>query len=200
MSSRKFAAVVLLSLGVVPLVAQLLTPSPYVLQKNSTVVQQVVGSTQALIEFRYSGATKGYVGACTAGPCILNDAGNIGLYVPLGTQNVIMASGDTQMLHQTSATACASSASPSVCAAASSGLIAMAAGSATLVVNTTQVRAGSQILVIPDSSLGTALSVTCNTTIPTISVSARTAATSFTVTASAAPVTNPLCMSYHIIN
>lgn len=99
-----------------------------------------------------------------------------------------------------SGTNCNSSASPAVCGSAIAGSVALASGGTTLVVNTTAVTANSQILLTDDSSLGTRLSVTCNTTIPTSSVSARTAGTSFTITVAAAPVTNPACFSYLIVN
>jgi hypothetical protein len=101
------------------------------------------------------------------------------------------------------ATACANSASPAVCAAHSSGFVAIAAGTnPTLVVNTTAVTANSQIFVNDDESLGTALSVTCNTTLPSgaIVVTARTAATSFTIQATGVFTTNPVCVSYFIVN
>jgi hypothetical protein len=96
---------------------------------------------------------------------------------------------------------CASSASPAVCTSASAGSVAVAASSATLQVNTTAVTANSQIILTEDSSLGARLSVTCNTT-PTVqplTVTARTAATSFTFS-NTAPTTNPRCVSYWIIN
>jgi hypothetical protein len=52
-----------------------------------------------------------------------------------------------------------------------------------------------------DSSLGTKLSVTCNTTIArNYAVTARTAATSFVITTDATPVTNPACLSFLLIN
>jgi hypothetical protein len=67
-------------------------------------------------------------------------------------------------------------------------------------VNTTAVTANSQIFLMYDSSLGTKLSVTCNTTEPGLyGVTARVAATSFTITATVS-VTNPICFSYFIIN
>jgi len=95
---------------------------------------------------------------------------------------------------------CSSSTSPAVCSSYASGSVAMAAAATTLVVNTTAVTANSQILLTFDSSLGTKLGVTCNTTTPSLyRVSARTAATSFTITATAS-VTNPACFSYTIIN
>lgn len=98
------------------------------------------------------------------------------------------------------ATNCSSSASPAVCSSASAGSVVVAAAATTVVVNTTAVTANSQVVVTYDSSLGTKLGVTCNTTIPALyGVTARTAATSFTIT-STAPVTNPACFSYLVVN
>jgi hypothetical protein len=99
------------------------------------------------------------------------------------------------------ATNCNSSASPAVCAAASAGSVAIANPATTVVVNTTAVTANSQVFVFEDSSLGTRLGVTCNTsTGRTYTVSARTAATSFTITASATPGANNACLSYLVVN
>lgn len=98
-------------------------------------------------------------------------------------------------------TNCTSSAAPAVCAAASAGSVVIAAAGTTVTVNTTLVTANSQIFLTEDSSLGTKLSVTCNTTTGRLyTVTTRTAATSFVITASAAPVTNPACLSYFIVN
>lgn len=101
-------------------------------------------------------------------------------------------------------TNCSSSASPAVCASANAGSVYVPAGAAsTLVVNTTAVTANSQILLTPDSSLGTKLSVTCNTdeaAVGLYKVSARTAATSFTIALTGTTVTNGACFSYFIIN
>ena len=94
---------------------------------------------------------------------------------------------------------CSSSASPAVCGSAAAGSVVVAASAMAVVVNTTAVTANSQIIVTWDSSLGTKLSVTCNTTPTLAAVTARTAATSFTITTSA-PDTNPACFSYSIIN
>jgi hypothetical protein len=99
------------------------------------------------------------------------------------------------------ATNCNSSASPAVCSAAAAGTVAVAAGATTEVVNTTAVTSSSEIHVFEDSSLGTRLGVTCNTTTGrTYTVTARTSGTSFTITSSAAPSTNPACLSYTIFN
>lgn len=95
---------------------------------------------------------------------------------------------------------CSSAASPAVCATASAGSVVVAASATTVVVNTTAVTANSQIFLTFDSSLGTKLGVTCNTTQPALfGVTARTAATSFTITASA-PTTNSACFSFVIFN
>jgi hypothetical protein len=107
----------------------------------------------------------------------------------------------------TKCAAAGSAASPSLvaCSAAPAGLFSCAtnASAATCVISTTAVTANSVIQIQPDSSLGTALSVTCNTTADSAltapRVSARTAATSFTITLGTF-TTNPLCFSYLIIN
>lgn len=102
------------------------------------------------------------------------------------------------------ATNCASSASPAVCGSAASGAVAVPTGTnPTLTVNTTAVTANSIILLTIDEGLGTKLSVTCNSTLSTLVnpvVTARTAATSFTITIGSTLVTNPACVSYLIIN
>ena len=118
-----------------------------------------------------------------------------------GTGNInIACTGSGSFGSYKSATACASSASPAVCAAAPAGFVTIAAGATTVTVNTTAVTANSQILLMYDSSLGTALGVTCNATEPALyGVTARVAATSFTITATA-PITNPACFSYVLIN
>jgi hypothetical protein len=99
---------------------------------------------------------------------------------------------------------CASAASPAVCGASASGFVVVAASATTVVVNTTAVTANSQILLTEDQSLGTALSVTCNTqaltTLGPPRVSARAAATSFTIKIDVGPTTNPMCVSYTILN
>jgi|GEM_PF-3192748 len=96
---------------------------------------------------------------------------------------------------------CNSTASPASCSAAPNGSVAMATGGTTLVVNTTAVTANSQIIVMEDSSLGTRLGITCNTTTGRdYTISARTAGTSFTIKSSASPSGNKACLSYMIIN
>lgn len=98
-------------------------------------------------------------------------------------------------------TNCSDSAGAAACGSATAGSVVLDASATTVVVSTTSVTANSQIFIQEDSSLGTRLSVTCNTTTGRDwTVSARTAATSFTITSSAAPATNPACLSFHIVN
>ena len=98
--------------------------------------------------------------------------------------------------------ACASSASPAVCSAAPAGFVAVPASATTLTVDTTAVTANSQIFLQFDSSLGTALSVTCNASQAgkLYWVSARSAGTSFTITTNTSFATNFACLSYFIVN
>lgn len=107
----------------------------------------------------------------------------------------------------TKCAAAGSAANPSLvaCSAASAGLFSCAtnASAGTCVISTTAVTANSVIQIQPDSTLGTALSVTCNTSADTgvtaPRISARSAATSFTITLGTF-TTNPQCFSYLIIN
>jgi len=95
---------------------------------------------------------------------------------------------------------CSSAASPAVCGSAAVGSVVVAAGATSVVVNTTAVTANSQILLTYDASLGAKLGVTCNTTEPALyGITARVAATSFTITSSS-PTTNPVCFSYSLAN
>ncbi len=87
------------------------------------------------------------------------------------------------------------------CSSASAGSVTIAAGSTTVTVSTTAVTANSQIFVFEDSTLGGALGVTCNTSIVrTYQITSRTAATSFVISSSAAPTTNPACLNYFFVN
>jgi hypothetical protein len=76
--------------------------------------------------------------------------------------------------------------------------------SSTLTVNTTAVTANSQIFFVPDDTLGTKLSVTCNSTLATLvggyAITARTAGTSFQITFNGTIATNPVCGSYSVVN
>lgn len=124
--------------------------------------------------------------------------------VSLGNGSAADATGTIKSGYYETGTNCSSSASPAVCSSASAGSVVVAAAATTVTVNTTAVTANSQIILTRDNSLGTKLSVTCNTqsslTLGTPYVSARTAATSFVITLDVAPTTNPMCISYQVIN
>lgn len=145
----------------------------------------------------------------TGGVVVSATLGTTATSVGIGGGNVNAGGTVTGALYA-SATHCAaagSGANPSIaaCSAAPAGFFSCAtnASTGTCQVNTTAVTANSTILVQPDSTLGTALSVTCNTTADTgltaPRVSARSAASSFTITLGTFS-TNPLCFSYSIIN
>lgn len=95
---------------------------------------------------------------------------------------------------------CSDGAGAAACSAAPAGSVVIDDGATTVVVSTTAVTANSQILVTFDSSLGTKLGVTCNTTYVDPYVTARTAATSFTITAADPAGANPVCLSYFVVN
>jgi hypothetical protein len=95
---------------------------------------------------------------------------------------------------------CFSSASPAACGAFINGFVTIPAGSSSIVVNTTAVTANSQISVTFDSTQGTNLGVTCNTTAQAAYISARTAGTSFTISVPSNFTTNPGCVGFSIKN
>jgi hypothetical protein len=107
--------------------------------------------------------------------------------------------GSFQTAAYLTATNCANSGG--TCGSAAAGHVSIAASATTVTVSTTAVTANSEIEITEDSTVGSLLSVTCNTTVArTYAVSTRTAGTSFVITASAAPVTNPACLGYTIKN
>lgn len=99
-----------------------------------------------------------------------------------------------------SQTDCTDNAGAAACGAAPTGAVVLDDGSTTVVVSTTAVTANSTISVNFDPSLGTKLGITCNTTQTFPYVSARTAATSFTITSADPAGANKVCVSYSIIN
>lgn len=147
------------------------------------------------------GATQGLIG--TVYPCVnggvLNDTGLTGDATTAATDTASVVAGDIIRAKVTSATNCLSIASPAVCGSASAGAFTVAAAATTKVVNTTAVGLNSQIIVQQDSSLGLRLAVTCNTTVNPWIVTARVPGTSFTLTTTA-PVTDPACFNFEIIN
>lgn len=96
--------------------------------------------------------------------------------------------------------ACNSAASPAVCGTATTGSVVIAAGATSVVVNTARVTGDSQVLVLFDSSLGTRLGVTCNTTYAAPFVTARSSGVSFTISVAGAPAVNPACYSFLVLN
>jgi len=149
-----------------------------------------------------SGAAQGFLYIVSAGgsPVLLTTVNTTTLQVgnaQMGTNGNIGPSYGT-------VANCSSGASPAVCAAAPAGSVAVPAGATpTLQINTTAVTANSQIFLTIDESLGTKLSVTCNTTLATLVqpvVTLRTPATSFTIQINATLATNPACVSYFIVN
>lgn len=123
----------------------------------------------------------------------------ISTYGPISTTGAIQGNSvQGTTLHTTYN--CTAVASPAACGDGAAGSLVIPAGSNSILVDTTAVTAISQILVMFDSSLGTRLSVTCNTVAQAPYVTTRTAGTSFTVSVTSNFVTNPGCLSYSIIN
>lgn len=116
------------------------------------------------------------------------------------TSGAVGLGDSTHLMSGASFVNCTSGASPAVCGASVVGGVAVAAAATSLVVNTTAVTAKSRIVLTMDSSLGSDLGVTCNTTNIAAWVSARTAGTSFTITTASGPVTNPMCLSFTLLN
>lgn len=136
---------------------------------------------------------------------ISDETGGTGVLVGSISPNLVTPNiGVATATSLSTATNCADSAGAAACGSAAAGSFVIDAGTSSTVVSTTAVTANSQIIVQEDSSLGTRLSVTCNTqsslTLGAIRVTARTASTSFTVTLEANPTTNPMCVNYWIIN
>ena len=124
---------------------------------------------------------------------ISSSTGEVNLGTGLSTPTVTFGTSQTS-------SNCANSSD--ACGAAAAGAFTVAAGSTTVTVGTSAVTANSEIFVVPDSSLGTRLGVTCNTTLLTSDpqITARISGANFTVTLGTAPVTNPDCFNYLIVN
>jgi hypothetical protein len=141
---------------------------------------------------------RGSFGAPSGAGLAIIDNGGVSIWQnTFGTSNSVF-SGDLKVKSLSTGTNCSSAGG--TCGSAAAGSVTIAAAGTTVTVSTTAVTANSQIFVMYDSSLGTKLSVTCNTTEPALyGVTARTAATSFVITATS-PITNPACFSYFIVN
>ena len=146
-----------------------------------------------------------YIGAATSAPLCDNTTAT-SLAHSLTTCNGLTTGGAVTGATYATGTNCSSAAAPAACSAAAAGSVVLPtnAVSSSVVVNTSAVTANSQIFVMTDDTLGTKLSVTCNSTVATLvgglTISARTAGTSFTISNNVAVVTNPLCVSYYIVN
>lgn len=187
--------------------------SPNVIGDSSATVQAGVFSgtnTGTVVSSFRGGSAPGWRLSSTSINCWSNSAANnttcdttfsknaAGI-AQVGTGTTANSSGSIKVANYLTDTNCQNSGG--TCGSASAGMVSIAAAATTVTVATTAVTANSEILVQEDSSLGTALGVTCNTTIiRTYVVTARTAATSFVITSSAAPTTNPACLSYRIVN
>jgi hypothetical protein len=95
---------------------------------------------------------------------------------------------------------CSDSAGDAACGAARAGAVVVDAGDTDTIVSTTAVTANSEVFVQYVQYTGTRLSVTCNTTAALPTVTSVTAGTSFTFIIPAAPVTNPACYVFWIVN
>lgn len=95
---------------------------------------------------------------------------------------------------------CFSAASPAPCGSNIDGFVTIAAGSSSIVVDTTAVTAKSNIQLTFDTTKGSLLGVTCNTTAQAPYISAITAGTSFTISVPGNFSTNPGCVGFHIKN
>ena len=124
----------------------------------------------------------------------------------LGSSGTVTAIGSSTFSTYRTTTNCASALSPALCGSAAAGSAAIPVGtvSESLQVNTTAVTSNSQIILTPDSTLGTKLGITCDSTLAELAsglaVTNKSGGVGFTVTHSGSITTNPLCFSYSIIN
>lgn len=100
---------------------------------------------------------------------------------------------------------CADSAGAAACGTATAGVVVIDAGATTVTVSTSSVgnAAGhrSRVFIQENPAAAVELGITCNTTLArTYAVTTVTDGASFVITASAAPVTNPACLSYFVVN
>jgi hypothetical protein len=87
------------------------------------------------------------------------------------------------------------------CGSAAAGFVSIGPGTTSVTVFTTAVTGSSQIFVQEDSSLSGNLGLACNSTFGrTYQITRRGAGAGFVITASAPPVAQPACLSYHIVN
>lgn len=164
---------------------------------GNVVIGYTAGAADAMAG---NGIAIGNAARSTAAGAVQLGTGNNATANSLQLQSVKIADSTGAIFGATynTATNCASSAG--TCGSAAAGSVTVAAAATAVVVATTAVTASSVIIITYDSSLGTKLSVTCNVTEPALyGVTARSTGVSFTITSSA-PITNPACFNYLIIN
>jgi hypothetical protein len=94
---------------------------------------------------------------------------------------------------------CWKGANPALCSTAKRGTVEIAVSATTVTVDSSAVQPFTRIQITEDASQGTNLGTTCNTTAGrTYAVSSVVYGVSFTITASAAPATNPACLDFEI--
>lgn len=171
--------------------------SYYILKYNSSDTLWIFGEQTG---FAIGGANS-FAGTANRVP--FNVAGD-GILSTFSAFTYSSTTGLGSNLYRTSQN-CSVSSSPAACGTAAAGAVAVPTGvtSVVLVVNTTAVTANSIIKLQSDDSV-TIAATTCNSTLATLvgglAVTARTAGTSFTITYSGTIATNPLCVTYSIIN
>ena len=171
------------------------------LQFLKGVVGKLSNAILADNDYATNFANIGYLTSTGAGmPLVFNDVAGSSTLGTDSTNRLVSNSPEFVAPALGTSSSCDSSASPAVCGNSTSGIVAVPAGGTTLVVNTTGISTGSQVQLTFSSALGTALGVTCNTTINQPTESARSAGTSFTIKMANSISTNPDCISYTIIN
>lgn len=178
--------------------------SPFVLDVSGNFLAQMLSYNSGGMEvnnagyYSFSSTNQSYDTPDTA---LYRNAAGI-IEVNNGTSGTLrdITTRNTKGATFSTGTNCSDSAGAAACGSAASGSVVIDAAATTVVVSTTAITANSQILIQEDSSLGTRLSVTCNTTPQLNTVTARIAATSFTIATAIAPVANPRCFNYWIVN
>jgi hypothetical protein len=132
-----------------------------------------------------------YAGIIDSSPIILSGPGVV-LPVPFG-QSLFGTANTTAHCFAPDI------AGTAVCGAAASGAVTVAAGASSVTVTSSAVTLDSDILVTFNSSRGTLLGVTCNTTIPALFGVTAQYTGSFVLSATS-PTTNPACFNYFVIN
>lgn len=130
----------------------------------------------------------------------VNNAGNGVNTTTLQTLSQGGFTGNVRSVTEATTGQCFSNASPAACGMFINGFVTIPAGSSSIVVDTTSLTANSEIQLTFDSTQGSNLGVTCNTTPQQPYISARTAGISFTISVPSNFFTNPGCIGFHIKN